>query len=198
MLLDKVALMLALEVYAPGYRILELRSVCDGLFQYLYSLGVLKTHKINAYYTLEAFYEGVVIAVVQEFDIIVAVVKGILDKMLDEVLGQVHVLVDVIECHFGLYHPELGKVPWRIGVLCAERWAESIDLSKSGGSQFSLKLSAYGKGSLLSEEILGIVYSTLLVPWDVLEIERSNLEHLSGSLAVRLSDERGVQVNEPL
>ncbi len=65
-------------------------------------------------------------------------------EVLDERFGQVHVVGQIAEGHFGFDHPEFGQVPRGIGVLGAEGGAEGVDLAQRAGKNFSLQLSADG------------------------------------------------------
>ena len=135
---------------------------------------------------------------VEELEIVTAVVKRVLHQMLDEVLCQVHIIIDVVECHLRLHHPELCKVSRGVGILRTESRSESVNLTQSGGAEFALELAAHCEAGLFSEEILRIINFSLLVSWDVFEVQGSDLEHLTRSLTVRSSDERGVEIIESL
>ncbi len=89
----------------------------------------------------------------EELDVVAAVVEGILDAVFQEVLGQVHVLVDVDERHFRLDHPELRQVAGCVGVLGTECGSEGVDGPQGGGSKLTLELAADGQGCGLAEEV---------------------------------------------
>ena len=76
----------------------------------------------------------------EELDVAPAVFQGITDTILDEIFGKVHIVVDVEECHFRLYHPELGEVARSIGVFGAECRAEGVDTPQSGGTELTFEL----------------------------------------------------------
>ena len=111
MLLHEISLMLALKVCTPAYRIFPLNA-CS--LEDLYALCICKAYELCVCNALETLDELVVVSVVEELDVVIAVVKGILHKVLDELLCEVHVVLDVVECHLRLYHPELCKVAWSV------------------------------------------------------------------------------------
>ena len=106
MLLDKVPFVLALQVGAPEYRILELYAVFCGLLEDADAFRVFETHELGVDDAAQALDELGVVAVVEELDVVEAVVKGVAHKVLDEVLGEVHIVLKVVEGHFRLDHPE--------------------------------------------------------------------------------------------
>ena len=125
-------------------------------------------------------------------------VQGVLDEVFHELLGELHVVVDVVEGHFRLDHPELREVARGVGVLRPEGGAEGVDLAHGGGAELALELAAHGEAGLLAEEVLGEIHIALLVQRDVLEVHRGDLEHVAGALRVGFGDERGVQIDEAL
>ena len=80
-------------------------------------------------------------------------VKGIADAIFQEILSQIHILVDIDECHFRLNHPELCQVARGVGVFSAEGRAECVDGSEGGGSEFPFKLPRHCQCRWLAEEI---------------------------------------------
>ena len=190
----QIALVLALEVRAPVHRVLELDAVCHGLFKDFHGLCVGDTLEGNAQNASHALDEAVVVFVVEELEVIHAVIKGILHQVFHKFLGQFHVVLEVVEGHFGLDHPELCQVAGRVGILCTEGGAKGVDFTYSGGTQLTLQLTGYGEGGLLSKEVLAEVYVALLVQRNVLEVHGGYLEHVSCALSVGLGDEGSVQV----
>ncbi|MDT4872086.1 hypothetical protein FQZ97_1072530 [compost metagenome] len=65
--------------------------------------------------------------VLQELQVFRAMLQGITDNVFDKALRQVHVIFEVKESYFRLYHPEFGQVTGGIGVLGPESRSEGID-----------------------------------------------------------------------
>ena len=193
MFLNEEALVLALEVDAPVDGELEFVAGCledvDGF-------GVAQAHELLGEHRLEAGDELFVVVLGEKLDVVAAVVEGVADAIFEEVLGEVHVLVDIDEGYFGLYHPELGQVAGGVGVFGTECGAEGIDGSEGCGSELAFELSADGEGCGFAEEVGGVVYFALLGEGQLGEGKRGDLEHGSGAFAVAGGDERGVEVVE--
>ena len=70
-----------------------------------------------------------------------------LDDVDEEVLGEVHVVVEVDEGDLGLDHPELGQVAARLRLLGAEGRPEAVDLAERhrAGLHVELARSASGR-----------------------------------------------------
>ena len=111
MLLHEVSLMLALEVCTPAYRILPFYA---GSLEDLDTFSICKTYELGSKYSLKTCDKLVVISVIEELDILAAVVESVLNEVFDELLSKVHVVLDVVESHLRLDHPELSKVAWSI------------------------------------------------------------------------------------
>ena len=198
MLFHEVALVLALQVGAPVHGIFELHPVLRSFLKYSDALGVFQPHEFGVHHAFEPCDQLVVVAVVEELDVVAAVLNRIPDEVLDEVLGQVHVVVDVVERHFGLYHPEFREVARGVGVLRAEGRPEGVDLAERGRSELPFELSAHGQARLLAEEVLAVVDFALLVPGDVVEVKGRHREHLARTLGIGCGDEGSVQIYEAL
>ena len=102
--------MLALKVRAPADRIFEAGAVRNSLFENPDTLGVRKAYKLSVGNTFKAADEFVVVSVVEELDVVHAIVKRMFHKVFDEFFGKVHIVLDVVECHFRLNHPKLCQV----------------------------------------------------------------------------------------
>ena len=193
MLLHEVALVLALKVDAPAYGEFELPAAGQ---KYVDGFGVAQTHELLAYHGLESRDQLFVVVLVKELEVVAAVVEGVVDAVFQEILGEVHVFVDVDECDLRLDHPELGQMARSIGVFGAERRAEGVDCTEGGGAQLAFELTGYGERCRLAEEVGGVVYGTLFGARQVVKVEGGDLKHSAGSLAVACGDQRGVQVEE--
>ena len=145
MLLDEEALVLAGEVHTPAYGELKLVTVGDSLFEYLDTLGVRQTHKLFGHNRMEALQESLVYHLVEELEVVLAVLERPVDAVLDEVFLEVHQVGEVDERHLGLYHPELSQVAWSIGVFGTEGGAEGVDRTQGSGTELTLELSAHGE-----------------------------------------------------
>ena len=192
MLFHKISFVFALEIGSPVDGIFELVAFGDSVFEDLYAFAVGQAHELSADHAFQTRYEGVVVAVVKELDVVAAVVEGVFDEALDEVLGEIHVVLDVVECHLRLYHPELGEVARGVGILGAEGGAEGVDLTHGGRSKLTLELSAHSEAGHLAEEVLAVVRKAFLVLRDIVQVQGRDLEHLAGAFGVRLSDKGSV------
>ena len=195
---NQVTLVFALEVRAPVDGILKLDAVCDCLFKDFHGLRVCDLLEGDAKDALHALNEAFVVFLVQELEVVHAVVKGILHKVFHKFFGQGHVVIDVVEGHFGLNHPEFRKVTGSVGILCAESGAEGVDFTNCGGSKLTFQLAGNGEGGLLAEEVLGEVNVALLVQGDVLQVHGGYLEHVSCAFGIGFRDERGMEIHEAL
>ena len=111
MLFNKISLVLALEVCAPAYRVFPLDT---SRLKNLDTFSICKTNEFCVCHTFKTSDEFIVKSVIEELDVIIAVVKGILHEILDELLCEVHVILDVVERHLRFDHPELCEVSWSI------------------------------------------------------------------------------------
>ena len=145
MLLDEETLVLAGEVHTPAYGELKLVTVGDSLFEYLDTLGVRQTHKLFGHNRMEALQESLVYHLVEELEVVLAVLERPVDAVLDEVFLEVHQVGEVDERHLGLYHPELSQVAWSVGVFGTEGGTEGVDGTQGSGTELTLELSAHGE-----------------------------------------------------
>ena len=190
--------MLAGQVHTPADGELELAAISHSLLQNPDTLGIGQTHERTAYHPLEALDEGLVDHLVEELQVVLAVVECPLYTILDEVFLEVHQVVHIDEGHLGLYHPELSQVAGRIGVFGTEGGTEGVDGTQGSGSELALKLSADSERSLLAEEIIGIDNLALLVLLQVVEVLGGHLEHLSGTLTVAGGNQRCMEIEEAM
>ena len=169
-----------------------------GLFQDLDTLGIGQADERILQYALQTADQLLVEHVVQELDVILAIVQSPLYAILDELLCQLHVVENIIEGHFRFNHPELGQVARCIGVFGTESRSERIDLSQSCSSQLTLQLSGNRQAGLFAEEIVIIDDRTLLILLQIIQIQGGHLEHLSGTLTVRSCNDRRMEIEEAL
>ena len=132
----------------------------------------------------------------EERQVIHTVIKRPLHTVLDELLCQIHILLDLKESYFGLDHPELCEVTRCIGVLRAERWPEGVDTTKCQRSHLTLELTRYGERRMTSEEVFLIVDLTVFGTWEVVQVECRDLEHLPSTFGITRRDQRRVHIEE--
>ena len=94
---------------------------------------------------------------IQEGQLVRALFQHGFDQIFEEILLDVHQLVNVAEGDFRLDHPELGGVGLGVAVLCAEGGAEGVHLREGHGEGFRLQLTGHRQGGGLAEEILVIL-----------------------------------------
>ena len=196
MFFHQVTLVFAGQVASPVYGELKLVAFGDGLFQYLDTFGVGQAYELGIDYLLQPLNQSLVYHLVEEFQVVTAVVQCPFDAVFDELLFQLHQVGQVGECHFGLYHPEFGQVARRVRVLGTERRSEGVDGSQGGGCQLAFQLSGYGQAGLLAEEVVVIDDGSVLVLLQVVQILGGHLKHLPGTFAVGGCDDGGVEVEE--
>ena len=107
MFLNKVTLVLALQVDTPRYREFELLARC---LKYLDAFGIRQTHEIVVDNEVKAFDKALVVHLVEEFNIVLGIFKGVFHTELNEVLGKVHIIGNIVEGYLRLHHPEFGEV----------------------------------------------------------------------------------------
>ena len=194
----QITFMLAGQVDTPRHGILKLLSGFDCFLKYANALGVGETHEILLEHSFETGDETLVYHLVEELEIVLAVVEGPFHTILDEVFLQIHQSLLLEESHFGLYHPKLGQMAGRVGVLGTECGAESIDGTKCRGTKFAFELSAHCERSGLAKEVVIILDVPFLVFLKVVEILCGHLKHLAGSLTVAGCDDGCVEIEEPM
>ena len=139
------------------------------------------------------FFQG---AFVEELEVFGAVVQRIARQELEEVLGQLHVVLDVVERHFGFDHPEFGQVACGVGVLGAECGAKCVDLTQGQRIGFAFQLAGNREVGFASKEVFFIVDVALVVQRGLGGIQGSDAEHGAGALGIRAGDDRGVDIVE--
>ena len=134
----------------------------------------------------------------EELEVAGAVLLRVADEVFHELLGEVHVAVEVTERDLGLDHPELGGVAGGVGVFSAEGGAEGVDVAEGAGEDLGLELSGDGEEGLLAEEILGVVDGAVLGLGRVGEVEGGDAEHVAGALGVAGGDDGRVDIIKAL
>ena len=189
----KIALVLALQVDAPFYWEFEFLA---GSLENLNAFGVCEADEIVVQNKFEAVDELFVEVLGEELDVVAAVVESVLNAVFHKLLGKVHIIGDVVERHFRLYHPELREMAGSIGVFSAECRTEGVDRTEGGSTEFAFELTADGESRRLAEEIFGVVYFPFFVARKLFKVEGCHLEHSSGTFAVAFGDERCVEIEK--
>ena len=185
------------QVDAPVYGELELMSLRYGFFQNLDTFRIRQTNEAFFQNTLQTFYQALVKHIVQELHVIGAVIQSPLYAELDEFFRQVHVIGNVVERDFRLNHPELRQVTGSIGVFGAERRSERIDSAQCRSGELTFQLAGNRQAGLFAEEIVIVDNGTVFIFLQIIQVHRSNLEHLSGAFTVRTRNDRRMEIEEP-
>ena len=196
MLFHQIALVLRSQVVAPFAGELKLLAGLDGLLQYPDAVGVGQAHEGFLQHTLQSGNERLVDHLVEELQVVLAIVERPAHAVLDEIFLKVHQLFLIDESHLGLHHPELGQMARCVRVFSTERRSERVDGSQGRSAQLAFELSADGERCLLAEEVVVVDNLSVLVLLQVVEVLCRDLEHVAGTFAVARRDERRVEVEE--
>src|SRR5574344_58175 len=193
--LYKETLVLTAQVHTPlGDRELKLMTFLHCVLQNTETFGIWQTDEFVFYNRFQGLYETVVYHLVEELQIVTAIVERPSHTILDEVFFKVHQSFLIKEGYFGLHHPELSQMTGRVAVLGTERRTEGVNSTEGRSSQFAFQLSTDGKIGLLTEEILVVLYFSFLC--HSVQVECGDLEHLTGSLSITGCDKGGVEIIE--
>jgi hypothetical protein len=94
---------------------------------------------------------------VKEFHIFPAVSQDCGEKAFKEFFRQEHIVFQMVEGRFGLYHPEFRNVARGVGIFRSESGTKGIYSGKGSGVTLRLKLPGYGQESPLAEKVFGKV-----------------------------------------
>ena len=194
-LLSDVSLVLCLQVDAPLYRVLEFLT---RFLQQLYCLSVSDPREIRVHDVVQSLYQPFIYELAEEFHLFRSIFHHVVYDVLYHRLRCIHIIVEVGKRHFRLYHPELRSMSCSVRVFRSECRSESIYVPECQCESFSLKLSAYSQACLFSEEVLAVVDLAFCILRQIIQIERSHLEHLACALTVAGSDYRSVHIYEVL
>ena len=112
------------------------------------------------------------------------------------ILNHPHVIVEVGEGHFRLYHPKFSGMAGGVGFLRPEGGAEGVNIAQSHGHALCLKLAGNGEVGGFPKEILGEIHTAILGQRRVFGIQSRHPEHLAGAFAVRSGDQGRVDVGK--
>ena len=80
----------------------------------------------------------------EKFHLVRAMLANIDNQIFHQLLREIHVAVQVAECHLWLNHPKFARVPRRVRVLGAKRWAKSVHFRQRASERFGFELAAHG------------------------------------------------------
>ena len=83
-----------------------------------------------------------------------------------------------------------------VGILRTEGGTESIYVLKCKSISLYIQLSAYGKVYRLAEEVLGVIYFSVLSLRHIIHIQSRYLEHLASTFTVTAGDQRGMHIDK--
>ena len=89
----------------------------------------------------------------QHLELLRAVAQHVVHDVDDEVLDEVHVVVQVVEGHLRLDHPELGEVATGLGLLRAEGGTEGVDQPVRHGQGLAVELAGLAEVGGLAVEV---------------------------------------------
>ena len=143
--LHEVAFMFRSKVIAPIARELKLATVLDSLLKDTDTLCVVETYEILTKHTFEAFDESFVNHLVEELKVVLTVIECPTHTILDEVLFQVHEIIEIHESNLWLNHPELCQVARGVGILCTESRTKGVDGTQCCSTKLTFQLTRYGE-----------------------------------------------------
>src|SRR5688572_2155966 len=120
----------------------------------------------------------------QERQVITAKFQCIAHEVLQELLSELHVILQIIKSHLRFNHPELCEVACSIGILCTESWSEGIDISQRQGVGFPFELSRYCKVGVAAKEVFLVVDLSLLITGRIFRIQCCHAEHSTRALGI--------------
>ncbi len=112
-------------------------------------------------------------------------------QVFDKILGQIHVVIEIGKRHFRFDHPELSRVPWRVGVFRSKRRAERIHTPESTGKELCLQLSRDGQIRLFTKKIR-VIRRFTSHDRQTAHRQSGDPEHLSGAFTVRAGNNWGM------
>ena len=185
--------MLGLQVNAPAYFILEVVIV---LFQQFDGIGVAHAGKIAVGNQLQTLDQALIKELIEECQLVRAVIQQVADNILGHGLGGVHVGIQVSKCHFRLNHPELCGMAGIIALLCAEGRAKGVNLAQGHCHGLGFQLAGNRQVDRALEEVLAVIHLAVLGLGHIVQVQGSNLEHLACAFAVRTGKDGGVYIGK--
>ena len=87
--------------------------------------------------------------------------QNVADDIFQHILSQLHVVKQVREGNFRLYHPELRGVTGRIAFFRPEGGAKGVHIAEGHTEGFHVQLTADGQVRLLAKEILTVIHRSV-------------------------------------
>ena len=116
------------------------------------------------------------------------------NEVFHELLGEIHVAVQVAERDFGFDHPKLGSVARGVGVFGPEGRTKGINIAQGTGKNLGFELTADSEEGRLGKEVLGVINFAFRRQRWLLLIEGGNAKHLAGTFAVARCDDWRVHI----
>ena len=185
--------MLGLQVDAPRDGVVELVT---GLLQQLHGVGIGDAAEVVVHDVVQTLKQTLIHEGVEKLHFLRALFEHGVDDELHHRLHAREVVVEVGKRHLRLDHPELGGMALGVGVLGAERRAESVHVAEGEREVFGIELAGHGQVRALAEEILAEIDLAVVRARQIVEVERRDAEHLARALAVRARDDRGLHIDE--
>ncbi len=174
--------MLGLQVDAPGNLVVELVVV---LLQFLDGIRIGDAAEVGRSHVLQALDQALVDELVEEGHLLGRIFENIVDDVFQHVLGQFHVVLEVSEGDLGLDHPELRRMPGRVGILRPEGGTEGVDFVEGHGEGLAVELAGNRQVCGPSEKVLRIINASVGILRRICRVNRRDPEHLAGALCVR-------------
>ena len=185
-LLCQITLVLCLKITAPEYLVIKFIVI---FLKDLNSLCVCYMCKLGVQHMVQSVKKSLVYEGIEEIYLLRCILKNVTDHIFQHSFCKLHSILNICKCTLRLDHPELSCMTCCIGVLCTESRSECVDIAECLCKCLTVELTAYCKVSLFSEEVLRIIYFSILCHRYVLRIQCCYLEHFSCALTVTSCDQ---------
>jgi len=158
-------------------------------------LGIRQAFEIVTHHLVQRFEQMLVDALIEKLEVAGTVLQYVVEQKLEELLRQIHIVIEIVKRHLRFDHPELGKVAAGIRVFSAERRAEGVDQRQRHRVNLGFQLTAHGEAGLLAEKIFTVIDFPIVLRW-IGHIQRRHLKHLPRAFAIARRNNRRVQVQK--